>query len=607
MVDKNKKPKVKSRHIIYTGNDDSYFNTLRGRFVNNYPHIEFDFSIIFDRKENSYPETFLKIFEANHYIIYIDFSINVNDQLLLTQMLSRDMKLRKVPFVGLVANKDLLKACWSVGINFTHIKCGETYDAFYDPCVYLMGKSVRKPDFAKAKFKKDALLTEESRIGYMTQDFIHVETNLNLEKGDVVELFSNIPSDINRSNKFIVKKSGEDDLYYDFEGWYDLAYTFLDRPEDNPDDDAAIEEIEDEQDRINAKEDLRSKRAELLREYEQSLEEIITRNKKYIEHYAYDSRPKKTKVYMIDKKLDILKGLKQPLDSHPFVLRVSSQFDPNYEEIEKIKPHVITFRFLSDLLLEEEGFSLEYMNDKKTSAEDKAYCENLVNECEKIQLSILAGLVKKIQDLKGYRPILIVFNCKKYSSKSLQDSYNYPMIISYMEDMKLSMAIDMAKVFEKKQNTVQKKKIEKKIADLRKSNPMKYSRVKPSDFEEKRHYLSKTYSISYISCKHKILIDAMTESEITFVTEKFLKLTTYKVDFPIDMSLTLVPIDDQPFLKEGDMKRYKGLIHSIDEVDKKELRKFVNKIFFSDLDEKRKQEREAFDELNQMRSKSKES
>ena len=92
----------------------------------------------------------------------------------------------------------------------------------------------------------------------------------------------------------------------------------------------------------------------------------------------------------------------------------------------------------------------------------------------------------------------------------------------------------------------------------------------------------------------------LTESEVQFRTEIELPMKTYRLDYPLPMSINLVPIEEgKNFLEDKGTKVYRGIIHSISETDKKTLRQVVNDILFSPLMEKRAKEHEDFQELNE--------
>ena len=77
-------------------------------------------------------------------------------------------------------------------------------------------------------------------------------------------------------------------------------------------------------------------------------------------------------------------------------------------------------------------------------------------------------------------------------------------------------------------------------------------------------------------------------------------MKTYRLDYPLPMSINLVPIEEgKDFIDDKGSKTYRGIIHSISENDKKTLRQVVNDILFSPLNEKRAKEQEEFAELNQ--------
>lgn len=580
--------------IVYCGDDKSYFQTLQQRYKQSYDHLNFTLVQVFSSDADSYLSLFVEIIEINPVIVYIDFSFNTDSFLKLSRQLKRISTFDKIPVVGLIDGKNHLKECWASGVNFTHLKGGEIHDVIYHPMFVAMPEKATKPSFARGKFKKpiEVDLINDFRIGYITPDSIHAEGNFPQKKGDVIELTSALSKTLVPSVNFIVTETDNNDLYYDFDYSYDLSFKFIDDPELN----------REELDRAEAMEDAKAK-ANLLKQIKEALKnrqadhkEQLRVCKKKFKSWVVDkltfSKPKKTKILIVDKEMGFLKDVKGSLDSKPFTIRLQTELTEDIRSLRKIFPHIIAMNFVNKTFLD------SLLNPDLTEIERQALNEEL-KERETAALNQVGRLIKRIKATDHYTPFVIIFNCENYTSKALQDTYEYPLTIAHAGHMDLDYILKMADLFEKKQDEKYIKKVDDKILALRKEDPKKYGRLTRDDFEEKRYYVSKKDELSFVSTRHKIEILAISETDMTIGTDEELKLCSYRLEEPFGCSITLVPIDGKEYQKDGGRLLYKAFIHSIDEIDKKEVRRYVNDTFFEDINEKRDKELDEFKQLNQ--------
>ena len=112
MSDNNSKIK-----IVYSGEDESYLNTVKKRYQSGYPTEEFEFITIFDRNPLVYQQKFIEILQSEPHIVYVDFSVNHSTQMKLATLLKRLNSFKSIPVVGLVHSKEFLRQCWSSGVD----------------------------------------------------------------------------------------------------------------------------------------------------------------------------------------------------------------------------------------------------------------------------------------------------------------------------------------------------------------------------------------------------------------------------------------------------------------------------------------------------------
>lgn len=603
---KESKNQIKGRLIVYVGYDDGYFDTIKGRYHKQLPKNEFTFHQIKPKDEKHYQKIFVLLAKVKPGVIYLDFSKHRKTQLKLAQLLTRENATKTIPIVGLVETKANVRECISSGVTFTHVKCGEYYDVVYDPFVWAYPKEVTAPNFAKAKFTKEADLIDDFRIGYITKDAIHAEGNIELKIGEKIRLDTAIPKSSIPSKHFIVKNVVDHNLYYDFKYAYELEFVFVDEPAlDESHMGDALGEADAEKRR---KAELKA--AQLVQQAKQTyLEELRQAKKKHLDWLkgkVYDSQAKKTKILVVDPGFMVLQREKL-LDEFPFTIRTQSFLSETMREINMLRPNIIAFQFIRHDLFDHEVIDI-FEPDKvqKTSVptsqlslEEKEVREKILNtEKEKSRTEFLR-MMNMIHSLEGYKPFIIVFNCFDYNSKYFQENFKYPLILTHPGHPDLDAITKMATVFENKQDAALKEKIDKKVASLKKTDPNKYRRLSAADFAEEHVYIKKDDLLSYGAYTYPIEIETMNESELTFNIDTEIDLTSFRMSFPVEMAVTLIPDQGKKFQTSGKKLIYKALIHSVDENDKKTLRKHINEIFFDPLKKERAKEEEAFKKVNE--------
>ena len=581
---------MKTRRVMYIGSDSGYWANVVHRFKSTYPHQNFDFKVI---KEVHEDEINLKINEIMSYdpqFIYIDLSVKFDTVSKLGLYLKRLNHFKYIPISGLVENETKIEMTLYSGFNFIFIKGAETHDVVYHPFFYIFPREALKQDFAFARFRQPTILTEKFRIGYFTPEFMHVESNATWNVGDIVKLNTFISRDYNKSDFFEVKSRSTQGLYYDFKYCYDLAYKFLDDITFDDSEFEAAAEIADQELRQKTITRIEDDRKQKIAEHEQSKESLRKAMKDWVNSLKDSKQAKKTKVLIVDKTLDFLKSEKRKLDSFSYTIRLQTDISEEFRQVEQYLPQLIAFS-IPELDIDES--EVELTEEEKESA---------VKSIE-IKLSeFFKSLVDKSKSIKGYNPFIIIFNCKTLTSKSFQDSFKYDLIMANKDKMNFDLVLQMAELFEKKQEATINAKIDQKIIELRKEDPSKFGRLTRNDFIESRYHVSKKNELSKGNFIREVELKGINESEVYFLCDQELALVNYYLENPFKMVVSLVPQDGKSAQKQNKMLLYKGLIHSIGENEKKKLRQFVNEIYTAHKIEQRKAEEEAFKAMNKSES-----
>ena len=574
-----------SKTILYIGTDVNYWNSVQRTFETTYEHVSFEFVSKPPFSENDINQVLLDIIELDPDFIYLDLCKNEKPLISLGQFISRIMAFRHTPTIGLVDKLEKTKEMLGYGIDFVYVKGAEIHDVVYHPYFYRFPKEALKKDFALARFKKEATITEHLRVGYYAEDYMHFECTSQFSVGDVIKIDSNIPKEHVLSQLYTVRNVSKRDLYYNTRYSYDVEYKVL------PDfkiDQSELEQamlVEDTKEQEKAVARAKASMSQKQAEYDDRLKKMKKSLKDWVVYNTDDSKAKKTKVLIVEEQLKFLEHDNRKLDSFDFMIRVQTGFDERFSQLEKDLPHILVYS-IPDLETGDHEFDEDELKELQTHHEQQTS-------------DFFRDLIEKIGTIENYAPFIIIFNSTQFTSKAFQDTFKYNLILTNSGKLSFDIIAQMAELYEKKQQEKIDKSINDKILELRKKDPKKYGKLNKSDFVEPRYYVSKTSDLSRCEYNHKVELRAISESEIYFSTEKILTLDNYTLKEPFNMTIRLVPQDDRPFMKEGKSLIYKALIHAIGEQEKKELRQFVNEIFTSHKKDAEEKDLENFKKLNE--------
>ena len=265
---------------------------------------------------------------------------------------------------------------------------------------------------------------------------------------------------------------------------------------------------------------------------------------KWLDDNASRSQEKKAKVLVVDRDFHFYEN--QPrTDKHPYTIRCVPYLENIEEELDRLDPQVIAFA------LEKEDAT----NPKNTN---------------ELLLNLINAIKAKNPDSL---PFVVVFNSQT-SSKTLQEDFNYSHIMGSDGELSVDVLLRMAEVFEKKLE-----------ASIGKSKSKHTEKV----------FLKKTNTDSIAEILISVQVIKLSESNMIFQCETPLPIgMNLHFRNPVDMFVNV-----QPAKAQGKIPEYHGLIHCLGEDQKKELRRFVNAVFFREHDAKVNAESEEFKKLNE--------
>jgi hypothetical protein len=390
--------------FYYIGDDEAYYKTLVGEFKN-LTRLQIDFERISETDEKKIQMLFIRIFREKPGCIFIDFSKNTDDYLHLVRLISRTKLEHQMIIVGLVdylSPVEVVKEIIVTGAHLAHIKSPECYDIVFDVIKLLAPNEIGNHDFAKARVREVWQAGLPVKIGFISEESLHFETDFKLQKDQKIHLKHGwmkkrtVPSD-----QMIVRKISQSNIFYHFKYSIDAELSFIDDfvPAEGMDEPTILQK-------------------------QQEQEENILYHKKLLSKWIYEngqsSAQKRAKILIIDREFHFFDNQKRT-DKHPYTLRCVPYLDDVNLELDRLEPQIIVFNL------------------------EKAEADDPKNTMAK--LTELLEIVKnKIQDTS---PFLIVFN-SQHDSKSLQDSLQYSQLMSSSQDFSVELLEKIADKLESK-------------------------------------------------------------------------------------------------------------------------------------------------------------
>ncbi len=635
-------PKLRELRIIYVGDDDNYWGQLQSRF-RGVVTVPVQAEKIYPQEDGIKVQTVFKdIIATKVDIIYIDFTKSPDEARQLARFITRNNLTKDIVTVGLLdhlADEVEVKKSVLTGVKFSHIKCAEINDVAFGPVALIDQSVLVEPQYATATMTDDVTVSELARINSVSVEHLVMEYNRPIVAGSEFTLQTDFLNLRMPSSTVKVDEVIESGFYYGFNHRFKLSYCFMDEEHIR---------VGEESAQIASK--------------EEQIGEVQRRYYKWIEENIDRSKAKWNKVLIINKQFELFDESKKGLDRYPFIVRHQPFFREPTKEIKRFAPNIIAFqlershkaimekiaeeeekkklahetkmkaradrdeeeaKLMEDIALDassddeevvaeaeaakkelearveeykksdEEEDRLEYEEAQKLEEEAGPWESPLMKKYYNDEDSI-ARAVAAILAVEDYAPVIVVFKSLHMNSDELREKFKYPKMIAHTTDINFDLLINMAQAMQKK--------IGEKIMD---PPPIK---IGLKDVPNHTVYFNKLNPHSIAEIEFPIVILTMKEHEITFSsaapvsdgTVFKLKLTVEQETETTEERNLIFFITVVPQKKEGDAsgENYRALIHGVGEDGKKDLRQFINSVFFREKQEKRKLEKEEFDKKN---------
>jgi hypothetical protein len=545
--------------FVYLGEDQQFIKSIQGNLDEFYKDlgIQIDVKSLKSMKE---ARAFIVNKETQLYKLFIvDFSANYDTYIFVARTLGTQNNYKTIPMMGLtgVENPDdhflggIFAGCKAIFIK------GIEYSAAVNFAIQLYNpKFVRPINWPSGEFSEDeADCFAGFKLNYFSKDYLHAETNLSLTINEEIILNTEIANKMGVS-KFKVVREHNTNHYYNLKRIYDLEILAnTKRIEPN------LGLIDPEKREPPGK--VEGKALEIFLEFKRKLEKWIFTNIK-------KSSPKLSKLVVIDQDLTIYNQLDKNPDKFPFHLEIHRYFLPNYESIQKVRPDFLVM--VLDTQVEKEVKAPQGGKEVKVPKGEKEVKVPQGEKEVKNSVNLLPEIIKKIQEFPDYSPFIFLFNCG-LAQGDLQKKYNYKNILTYQSGFDFNLLQKVVEKFEAK------RAVKESEENLKKSPRM-----------EKKFYIGKEEKESVAFHPFKIKITGINETTINFKTTYVLDdYMVLKMEFPSKFWFTVLPPEKGSKPKVyGHLKGYTAAINGIGEIEKNQLRVYINKVFVPKEPEEKK-------------------
>ncbi len=515
--------------ILYIGNDDSYWSKIQKRLLKDYESLEFLFEKMPIEDDFSVKETFISVYHKKAQIVYVDFSEEFKCCLQLTKLLNRNNETRLLALVGLFSStqdQSYFEQAINATIRILHIKSDEMQDVTYDPISLLDVNLAEMPAYVSGKPIKDFEIMQPLRVGYIEDNFFHVETNSYLKEGSIVHISQHPLMHIMPSKKVYVSKFYDQGMYYNRRFAYDLEFIYIDDDfftvtnerwrlykelKQNPDKLEALSEIE--------------KREILadIRERKKNYTPIKESIDEWLETRIGATYPKKLKIMIIDNTLTLFEKFKNQGDKFPYSLNFQTKLLFDNSQIKRSMPHLILF----------------HVSEVNT-------------------FDTLKGIIASINKIENYDPFIIVTNSPETSDK-VKEKLGYKYLMSFSKEIETDNIQSLAQKLDDKLH----------ISDA-----------------GKKFFLRSNDPAATMYLYRKVKVVSFTESVMYIVSDIEIPLwTVFVVKQPVSFLLTVVPHKEGS--EQANIENcYRCLINGTGEIQKAKIRQLLNSTL---LEEKSKE------------------
>ena len=518
----------KQSGILYIGEDKTFFANLEEKYRDAVASTDSVFEQVYAETPEEIQSFLLKIRDEKPKIVLIDFSINDQAFLHLARIVSRQNTHKPVPIIGLCEYKQAR----------THVIRGIMTTI---NCMH-----VKSSEFESIIYDINALAFPEKLAdhGFATAQMEDMIPAFHPAKVSMInQNFIRIESNYQMTAKQMIRLNN----FWHRQGMVKSNLTMcVDQSQENIYYNYKYTQVMQmaHADPVNQTDNMTKEQFDTAQEQRQANMENSKRALgKWLAENQTKSHPKFLKAYVIDKEGKFFDDQKQT-DTYSIVFRCQPFMENCKKEITNIRPQFIVFN-MEEVTKEE----MEANADIAHTYNDSRMFKHLIKTINEV--------------MTDFKPIIIVFNTGEYDSSYMQKIFNYQNIMAIKEDMNVDLVLKMAEMF--------KQKISPNL---------------PSP-KEGDVYIDKSADLSYAEIASDITLIACSEQDLYFNSQEEIQPgTVLRLHLSVPFFITVCPVPEYSKIQS----EYYGIIHGIGEEERQELRRFINDIFFRDLEAQRQAE-----------------
>lgn len=515
--------------IIYVGEDTGYFQSLQTAFRKDYKQTLFEFHVLKESNPLKIQDLVVEIAQLQPQAILVDLSKNTETMLHLLRLLVKINSIFRHFVCGLM----------DITTPKEIIKSGIMTNC---PVVHVKSSELEAVTHSLGSFILTEVMEEHGFATAELKDEVYAYSpckvgivspmGLRLESGIQLTEGSNYGLRTFWHDKQLVQSPN---AFCASQYIHDLYYNYDFAQEFGLEFVPPVEKDEDTPEDIIA--DREKKRVKKEKELKERMFDWVVAHQRI-------SQPKLIRLLIIDKGFAFFRN--QPMaDIYPYIIRCQ----PFLKYVKKELLHEF-----AQLI----AFNYEEVDPEELKAnEELAFSYNEINN--------LSYILKTIKTIDGYNPYIIVFNSKEHDTNKLKQMFDYKNIISYPDPLSPAMVIKMAEMLESK------------------------LKVNTQSYEVPTVYVPKNHESTYAEIEIPVTVLAISEQDVYFSSEIELDVgATIRLFMHVDIFVTVAPAPKTSKYPEA----YYGVVHGVNEKDKMELRRWVNSVFFRQLEEQKAAERE---------------
>lgn len=531
MADKKPEDTKKNAPLcIYLGEDTGYWSLLQEKFNTAFKSPRFEFENVYKSSGKDIQSLIPYVRDKRPKIVFVDVSKHTSEMLHVVRVLSRLNGVVKPPIIALA--------------DYTQGKSPIQRSVIAGvSCVHVKGAEIDAVCYGAICFAFPDKLEDHGFATAKLGDYItaYMPAKVGVLSPDGIRIESNLALNVGSTYNlysYWLKKGilHTPQVQCASQSEEDLYYNFKYAQEFGFE---FVEQVDANGKEAEVYEQLVAEREEMVEESRSRMIDWVDNNQKY-------SKSKVLKTLVIDKEMLFYKD-QQLSDEFDFVIRCQPYLVNVKQELLHKGAQLIVF-------------NMEDVDPEELEAnEDIAYTYN--------ETRTLQYIVKVIKSIQNYTPFIIVFNSEGHPTDKLQNVLSYKQIMAHAEKMTPELVHKMAGLLENK------------------------LKANIQEYEVPTVFLEKDHPASYAELELDIEIVTCSENDIFFnCSAQLPPRSVLRVNLPAPMYVSVAT----PPKSSRTASDYYGVIHGIGEEERKELRRFINSVFFREKEAAKAAEMEEF-------------